>query len=236
MDSFFTNLKDSILNFFDLNNDENKKRLNLTPLEKSLIECKLIRDKTKHYIAKLEKESIESKNKAKEYLKNNQTDRAKFELKKKKMYDIQVSKSEKQLLIISEKIIEIEKTQIESEVLKILERSNEILINLKKEVSVERWEVIGDEMEQIKMEQDEVMNFFNKNNLNYENNSDIDKEIENMLNEEKEINENKINDINVNDNENIIELPDANKNQIIIDDNVKENNNIKEKKILINEL
>ena len=152
------------------------------------------------------------------------------------MYDIQVSKSEKQLLIISEKIIEIEKTQIESEVLKILERSNEILINLKKEVSVERWEVIGDEMEQIKMEQDEVMNFFNKNNLNYENNSDIDKEIENMLNEEKEINENKINDINVNDNENIIELPDANKNQIIIDDNVKENNNIKEKKILINEL
>ena len=152
------------------------------------------------------------------------------------MYDIQVSKSEKQLLIISEKIIEIEKTQIESEVLKILERSNEILINLKKEVSVERWEVIGDEMEQIKMEQDEVMNFFNKNNLNYENNSDIDKEIENMLNEEKEINENKINDINVNDNENIIELPDANKNQIINDDNVKENNNIKEKKILINEL
>ena len=149
------------------------------------------------------------------------------------MYDIQVSKSEKQLLIISEKIIEIEKTQIESEVLKILERSNEILINLKKEVSVERWEVIGDEMEQIKMEQDEVMNFFNKNNLNYENNSDIDKEIENMLNEEKEMNENKINFNDIN-NENIVELPDANKNEIVIDDNVKENNLNKEKKILIN--
>ena len=233
METFFSNIKGSIINFFGLNNEQNGKILNLTPLEKSLIECKLIRDKTKHYIAKLEKESIESKNKAKEYLKNNQTDRAKFELKKKKMYDIQVSKSEKQLLIISEKIIEIEKTQIESEVLKILERSNEILINLKKEVSVERWEVIGDEMEQIKMEQDEVMNFFNKNNLNYENNSDIDKEIENMLNEEKEMNENKINFNDIN-NENIVELPDANKNEIVIDDNVKENNLNKEKKILIN--
>ncbi len=233
MDSFFTNLKDSILNFFDLNNDENKKRLNLTPLEKSLIECKLIRDKTKHYITKLEKESIESKNKAKEYLKNNKIERAKFELKRKKMYDIQISKSEKQLFIISQKIIEIEKTQIDSEVLKILESSNEILIKLKNEVSVEKWEIIGDEMEQIKMEQDEVINFFNKNNLNYEDNSDIDKEIENMLNEEKEMNENKINFNDIN-NENIVELPDANKNEIVIDDNVKENNLNKEKKILIN--
>jgi hypothetical protein len=149
------------------------------------------------------------------------------------MYDIQISKSEKQLFIISQKIIEIEKTQIDSEVLKILESSNEILIKLKNEVSVEKWEIIGDEMEQIKMEQDEVINFFNKNNLNYEDNSDIDKEIENMLNEEKEMNENKINFNDIN-NENIVELPDANKNEIVIDDNVKENNLNKEKKILIN--
>ena len=232
MEYFFTNIKESISNFFGLNyEDENK--LNLSPLEKSLIECKLIRDKTKHYITKLEKESIESKNKAKEYLKNNKIERAKFELKRKKMYDIQISKSEKQLFIISQKIIEIEKTQIDSEVLKILESSNAILIKLKSEVSVEKWEIIGDEMEQIKMEQDEVINFFNKNNLNYEDNSDIDKEIENMLNEEKEMNENKINFNDVN-NENIVELPDANKNEIVIDDNVKENNVVKEKKILVN--
>ena len=233
MEYFFTNIKESISNFFGLNyEDENK--LNLSPLEKSLIECKLIRDKTKHYIKNLEKESIECKKKAKEYLKNNKIGRAKFELKRKKMYDIQISKSEKQLFIISQKIIEIEKTQIDSEVLKILESSNEILIKLKNEVSVEKWEIIGDEMEQIKMEQDEVINFFNKNNLNYEDNSDIDKEIENMLNEEKEMNENKINFNDIN-NENIVELPDANKNEIVIDDNEKENDINQKKKLLINE-
>ena len=235
MDSFFTNLKDSILNFFDLNNDENEKRLNLTPLEKSLIECKSIRDKTKHYIKNLEKESIECKKKAKEYLKNNKIERAKFELKRKKMYDIQISKSEKQLFIISQKIIEIEKTQIESEVLKNLEISYKILLKLKEEVSVENWEFIGDEMAQIKMEQDEVINFFNKNNLNYEDNNDIDKEIEKMLNEEKEINENNINDSNINNNDKVFDLPDANKNEIVIDDNEKENDINQKKKLLINE-
>ena len=235
METFFSNIKGSIINFFGLNNEQNGKILNLTPLEKSLIECKSIRDKTKHYITKLEKESIESKNKAKEYLKNNKIERAKFELKKKKMYDIQISNSEKQLLIISQKIIEIEKTQIESEVLKNLEISNKILLKLKEEVSVENWEFIGDEMAQIKMEQDEVINFFNKNNLNYEDNNDIDKEIEKMLNEEKEINENNINDSNINNNDKVFDLPDANKNEIVIDDNEKENDINQKKKLLINE-
>ena len=151
------------------------------------------------------------------------------------MYDIQISNSEKQLLIISQKIIEIEKTQIESEVLKNLEISNKILLKLKEEVSVENWEFIGDEMAQIKMEQDEVINFFNKNNLNYEDNNDIDKEIEKMLNEEKEINENNINDSNINNNDKVFDLPDANKNEIVIDDNEKENDINQKKKLLINE-
>ena len=235
METFFSNIKGSIINFFGLNNEQNGRILNLTPLEKSLIECKSIRDKTKHYIKNLEKESIECKKKAKEYLKNNKIGRAKFELKKKKMYDIQISNSEKQLLIISQKIIEIEKTQIESEVLKNLEISNKILLKLKEEVSVENWEFIGDEMAQIKMEQDEVINFFNKNNLNYEDNNDIDKEIEKMLNEEKEINENNINDSNINNNEKVFDLPDANKNEIVIDDNEKENDINQKKKLLINE-
>ena len=84
METFFSNIKGSIINFFGLNNEQNGKILNLTPLEKSLIECKSIRDKTKHYIKNLEKESIECKKKAKEYLKNNKIGRAKFELKKKK--------------------------------------------------------------------------------------------------------------------------------------------------------
>ena len=151
------------------------------------------------------------------------------------MYDIQISNSEKQLLIISQKIIEIEKTQIESEVLKNLEISNKILLKLKEEVSVENWEFIGDEMAQIKMEQDEVINFFNKNNLNYEDNNDIDKEIEKMLNEEKEINENNVNDSNINNNDKVFDLPDANKNEIVIDDNEKENDINQKKKLLINE-
>jgi len=235
METFFSNIKGSIINFFGLNNEQNGKILNLTPLEKSLIECKSIRDKTKHYIKNLEKESIECKKKAKEYLKNKKKGRAKFKIKKKKMYDIQISNSEKQLLIISQKIIEIEKTQIESEVLKNLEISNKILLKLKEEVSVENWEFIGDEMAQIKMEQDEVINFFNKNNLNYEDNNDIDKEIEKMLNEEKEINENNINDSNINNNDKVFDLPDANKNEIVIDDNEKENDINQKKKLLINE-
>ena len=232
MEYFFTNIKESISNFFGLNyEDENK--LNLSPLEKSLIECKLIRDKTKHYITKLEKESIESKNKAKEYLKNNKIERAKFELKRKKMYEMQISNSEKQLEIIIEKIIEIEKTQIESEVLKTLNQSNEILIKLNEEVSVDKWELINDELGQIKMEQDEVKNFFNNNHLNYNDDSYFDLEIENILKEESENNNKEINENNIqnySDNNNNI-FPEVYKGNLFNDSNQR--NEIKSKKLII---
>ena len=176
MENFILGIK----NFFNFNSSqkENKKILNLTPLENSIIECKKTRDKIKQYIKTLEKEILKVKAKSIKYLKKNNKERAKFELKRKKMYEMQISNSEKQLEIIIEKIIEIEKTQIESEVLKTLNQSNEILIKLNEEVSIDKWELINDELGQIKMEQDEVKNFFNNNHLNYNDDSYFDLEIE----------------------------------------------------------
>ena len=146
---------------------------------------------------------------------------------------MQISNSEKQLEIIIEKIIEIEKTQIESEVLKTLNQSNEILIKLNEEVSIDKWELINDELGQIKMEQDEVKNFFNNNHLNYNDDSYFDLEIENILKEESENNNKKINENNIqnySDNNNKI-FPEVYKGNLFNDSN--QINEIKSKKLII---
>ena len=231
MENFILGIK----NFFNFNSSqkENKKILNLTPLENSIIECKKTRDKIKQYIKTLEKEVLKVKAKSIKYLKKNNKERAKFELKRKKMYEIQISNSEKQLEIIIEKIIEIEKTQIESEVLKTLNQSNEILIKLNEEVSVDKWELINDELGQIKMEQDEVKNFFNNNHLNYNDDSYFDLEIENILKEESENNNKEINENNIqnySDNNNKI-FPEVYKGNLFNDSNQR--NEIKSKKLII---
>ena len=231
MENFIVGIK----NFFNFNSSqkENKKILNLTPLENSIIECKKTRDKIKQYIKTLEKEILKVKEKSIKYLKNNNKERAKFELKRKKMYEMQISNSEKQLEIIIEKIIEIEKTQIESEVLKTLNQSNEILIKLNEEVSIDKWELINDELGQIKMEQDEVKNFFNNNHLNYNDDSYFDLEIENILKEESENNNKEINENNIqnySDNNNKI-FPEVYKGNLFNDSNQR--NEIKSKKLII---
>jgi hypothetical protein len=231
MENFILGIK----NFFNFNSSqkENKKILNLTPLENSIIECKKTRDKIKQYIKTLEKEVLKVKAKSIKYLKKNNKERAKFELKRKKMYEMQISNSEKQLEIIIEKIIEIEKTQIESEVLKTLNQSNEILIKLNEEVSVDKWELINDELGQIKMEQDEVKNFFNNNHLNYNDDSYFDLEIENILKEESENNNKEINENNIqnySDNNNKI-FPEVYKGNLFNDSNQR--NEIKSKKLII---
>ena len=231
MENFILGIK----NFFNFNSSqkENKKILNLTPLENSIIECKKTRDKIKQYIKTLEKEILKIKAKSIKYLKKNNKERAKFELKRKKMYEMQISNSEKQLEIIIEKIIEIEKTQIESEVLKTLNQSNEILIKLNEEVSVDKWEFINDELGQIKMEQDEVKNFFNNNHLNYNDDSYFDLEIENILKEESENNNKEINENNIqnySDNNNKV-FPEVYKGNLFNDSNQR--NEIKSKKLII---
>ena len=231
MENFIVGIK----NFFNFNSSqkENKKILNLTPLENSIIECKKTRDKIKQYIKTLEKEILKIKAKSIKYLKKNNKERAKFELKRKKMYEMQISNSEKQLEIIIEKIIEIEKTQIESEVLKTLNQSNEILIKLNEEVSIDKWELINDELGQIKMEQDEVKNFFNNNHLNYNDDSYFDLEIENILKEESENNNKEINENNIqnySDNNNKI-FPEVYKGNLFNDSNQR--NEIKSKKLII---
>lgn len=231
MENFILGIK----NFFNFNSSqkENKKILNLTPLENSIIECKKTRDKIKQYIKTLEKEILKIKAKSIKYLKKNNKERAKFELKRKKMYEMQISNSEKQLEIIIEKIIEIEKTQIESEVLKTLNQSNEILIKLNEEVSIDKWELINDELGQIKMEQDEVKNFFNNNHLNYNDDSYFDLEIENILKEESENNNKEINENNIqnySDNNNKI-FPEVYKGNLFNDSNQR--NEIKSKKLII---
>lgn len=197
MENFILGIK----NFFNFNSSqkENKKILNLTPLENSIIECKKTRDKIKQYIKTLEKEILKVKANS----------------------------------IIIEKIIEIEKTQIESEVLKTLNQSNEILIKLNEEVSVDKWELINDELGQIKMEQDEVKNFFNNNHLNYNDDSYFDLEIENILKEESENNNKEINENNIqnySDNNNKI-FPEVYKGNLFNDSNQR--NEIKSKKLII---
>lgn len=151
----------------------NQSSIVLSPIEQSLIDCKIVRDKLKQYIKQIEQNSKNSYQNAKAYLHQGMKDRGKFYLKQKKMYNEQVQNSEIQLEIINKQISSIEMSMIQSEIMKVMKTSNRILALLQEEVCVENWNIINDELSEYKAEQRQVAEFFNQRDIK---DDDIDKE------------------------------------------------------------
>jgi charged multivesicular body protein 6 len=193
------------------------KKPDLTKAEQSILEAKMARDKIKNYIKKIERTANLKRDKAKEYLKKGDKDRAKIFLKMSKMYKQQIGSAEGQLKTIEEQVALIETTLNQKEIMDVLTQGNKVLANLQKEVNVEKFEQIKEDMDEMQQTQDEINEFFLQHNTDVnELDEDIQKEMD-SLNEslQKEV-------------EN--EFPEANKEEVNVEkkEEVNEEENKKE--------
>ena len=127
-----------------------RKNVTLSETEKAVLECKTCRDKIKKYIRNLEQKEVKAKEKAKELLKKKQKDRAKLYLKQCKLFREQTKVADGQLEMINTQIANIETTCTMAECMACLNQGNSVLKQLQKEVNIEHWENIRDDMEELK--------------------------------------------------------------------------------------
>lgn len=152
--------------------------------ETTILQCKITRDNIKVYLKKLEKSSDLKKEKAKEALKQKNKERARMYLRQAKVFSEQVKGTEMQLEMIEEQIAQIEIALNQSDAIKVLQQGNEILKQLHKEVNVEKFERIAEEMVELKDQQDEIAELFKQRGLNPEEeeeaiNDELDKLMQN---------------------------------------------------------
>ena len=125
-------------------------RVTLSQTEKAILDCKSCRDKIKKYIKSLEIKEQKSMDKVKELLKKKQKDRAKFYLKQNKLFSQQTKVADGQLEMINQQIANIESTTNLNECAEVLNRGNTVLKELQKEVNIEHWENIRDDLDELK--------------------------------------------------------------------------------------
>ena len=172
-------------NLFSCSKKEHEKapeRPKLTPEEKAIIDCKQSRDKLKAYIKRLDNNEKSKKEQAKESLKIKDKDKAKYYLSQSKMYKIQKDNSQNQLAVIEDQIGRLDSAKTQKEVFAVLENTNKVLVELQKEVNIEKLEKISDDLNEIKANSDEITNFFKNHNVDLDENEDeINKEMEKLM-------------------------------------------------------
>ena len=156
-----------------------RKNVTLSETENAIIQCKTCRDKIKKYIRNLEQKEIKAKEKAKELLRNKKRDSAKLYLKQCKLFREQSKTAEGQLQMIEEQIVNIESASNMNECMKVLQKGNTVLKNLQKEVNIEHWENIRDDMEELRERDREINDFFRERGIDEE---ECDAECEDELN------------------------------------------------------
>jgi hypothetical protein len=154
-------------------------------VEKTILECKITRDKIKSYIKSLDKNDALKKEKAKASLKSKDKERAKIYLKQSKMYREQAVAATGQLNLIEDQIIQIETIRQQADALKVLQQGNKVLKQLSDEVNIQKWEQVADDLNDLKQQQEEIGNFFKNRGIDedaYE--EEIDKEMEKLMKQE----------------------------------------------------
>ena len=136
-----------------------------------------------------------------------------------KMYSEQIKTADGQLEMIENQITQIETAQSTRDAMSVLKQGNEILKKLQSEISVEKFQEIADDMEDVKEQQNEITEFFKNHGLDAEKeDEEVDAELENLLASVQK--------------EEGLDLPSANKEKLT-DDNEKEKNKNDEKKVAI---
>ncbi len=153
--------------------------ITLNETEQAILECKTCRDKIKKYIKKLEAKETKSREKAKELLKEKKRDRAKYYLKQCRLFQEQTKIYDDQLEMVYSQIQNIESTCNLQDCMRCLKNGNEVLQKLQKDVNLEEWENIRDDLNDLKEKDREIDEFFRERGVDEE---DFDKECEDELN------------------------------------------------------
>ena len=157
----------------------------LTQEETAIFDCKKCRDNLKAYIKRLERSEKLQKDKAKEYLREKNRPKAKISLNKSKIFAAQIESANNNLSVIEEQILTIEQTKSQAEVFKVLQTGNSVLKELQKEVNIEKWENIRDDMDDIKAQQKEIGDFLKSHNINESEYEDsLNKDLEKLMEQE----------------------------------------------------
>ena len=155
------------------------KQVQLTAIEKAILDCKSCRDRIKKYIKSLEQKEEKSMNKVKELLQKKQRDRAKLYLKQKKLFAEQTKIADGQLEMINQQITNIESTTNMKQCVDVLNKGNTVLKQLQQEVSIEHWENIRDDLEDLKERDKEIGDFFKEKGVEQE---ELDEQCDEELN------------------------------------------------------
>ena len=155
------------------------KQVQLTEIEKAILDCKSCRDRIKKYIKSLEQKEEKSMNKVKELLQKKQRDRAKLYLKQKKLFAEQTKIADGQLEMINQQITNIESTTNMKQCVDVLNKGNTVLKQLQQEVSIEHWENIRDDLEDLKERDKEIGDFFKEKGVDQE---ELDEQCDEELN------------------------------------------------------
>ena len=201
--------------------NSNRNQVQLSQTEKAILDCKSCRDKIKRYIKSLEQKSENSMTKVRELLQKKQRDRAKFYLKQSKLFSEQTKVADGQLEMINQQISNIESTANMNECAAVLNQGNTVLKQLQKEVSIEHWENIRDDLDELKERDDEIKEFFKEKGIEQE---ELDEQCDDEINKLLE-------EIHGND----IDLPQVPKEKIpedTVKESTKEKKHIFKKKII----
>ena len=160
------------------------KQVQLTNIEKAILDCKKCRDKIKKYIKSLEQKEQNSRSKVKELLQKKQRDRAKLYLKQAKLFSEQTKVADTQLNMINEQIANIESTENMNQCAQVLTNGNAVLKQLQKEVNIEHWEDIRDDLDELRERDREVGEFFKEKGIEQaELEEQCDEELNNLIRE-----------------------------------------------------
>jgi len=146
--------------------------------EQAIMDCKICRDKIKSYIKRLEKQEATKRSQAKLELKNNNRDKAKRLLNQSRIFNEQQKVANGQLDMIQDQIIQIENAQMKKDALVVLEQGNAVLKKLNEEVSIEKWEKVSDDLNDVREQQNEISEFLNTRGIDQQA---FDDEINNEL-------------------------------------------------------
>ncbi|KAJ3331768.1 Vacuolar protein sorting-associated protein 20 [Blyttiomyces sp. JEL0837] len=117
----------------------------ITPHDKAILDLKVQRDKLKQYQRKLEAVLNRETEVAKQCLRNNDKRRALIALKMKKYQESLLQKTDMQLFTLEQMTQTIEYSLIEKDIITGLQKGNEVLQQIQKEMSVEKVQKIMDD-------------------------------------------------------------------------------------------
>ena len=210
-----------------INFKRKKNKLPISQNEQILLQCKESREKLAQYIKALETKEKESREKAKDLIRQKQKDRAKLYLRQCKLYKAQAKISEGKLDLLDEQIMNLENATLTKDTLNALREGKAELQKLQNEVKIEDLEKAKDDLEYLKEKDKEIGEFFKERGI--ENEADCEEEFNQLAKEVQ--NDNKINlpsvpntklndnknqlQQNLNMNRNIYVYPNQNANKVI---------------------